>query len=348
MGTRTYSRRSASGERILTRLGRERASQDTAVFNPATLPITLQKLINYSHRYSDWSIENAERLPDAISKEYYDRFGLDITKQEDRHLMADLFGFFGPKYGSNDFTRVPLNLDDPDVQTFPLSIYYPRDTFGVDISRYINDDVLETSDGKGNYFDLIQIINNEQFVTPNAPAGFGYMQLARQLAAAREVVRRTGKAIEIFVYALNESEPGTDTKNIKGTIGALVWPKMGHNFEIPPILKNDLQDMGFTESQVQDTATLMLSQTSDGLTGYDAWDNLLSSPEYSDIGLRGKTRITPDDVRNNQLTLAERVTQAYGRRKGFLKSAQVETDAFTDEDNNTLREIWRELARERR
>jgi len=309
------------------------------VFNPSSLPIPLQKLLNYSYEQID---KVDIDLPSyAREREMVRELGLNWENAADRRLFADIIGFMGfgainRLIGGRD---VPIDPDNPDAGTFQTNSY--RD--------------VSTRNNK----DIIQIENGYQATSSNGPKGFGYMQLARQLAAAREIARRTGKTVQINVGALNDFD--VDDIDSEGNfaggygklkVGLLVWPKMGYQFSFNEFagidIKNDLKRMGFTEEQLKDTATLMLSRTPSGLTGYDAWDKVLSREQYSNVSLMGRTEITPNDVANNQITLAERVTQEYGRRKGFLKSAIMETDTFTIDDNNTLREIWRELAREQR
>jgi len=341
MGTRTYSRRSASGEQILTRLGRER--QANTVFNPSLLPTPLQKIYNHSHAQIDSVFEELMRtLTDLTSEEVrrdlvdkgiylYDAqdLGLDLRKQADRHLYADIMGYIGE----------PIRIDDSNR-------YYPIDPDNPDAGTHRTSAVRNVRVGDDK---VVEVKNVALWIDDNAPAGFGYMQFARQLAAVRELARR-GKTIQISMQAVNNFirvRKGYDATKLNGMIGALVWPKMGMEFYIPYRAQKDLEKLGFTKEQLKNTATLMFSQTPDGLSGYDAWDDLFRY-EYNSEQVYGKVTITPKDARSNTLTLPERVTQEYGKRKGFLKYDAIPMDSFTTEDNNTLREIWQELARERR
>lgn len=194
------------------------------------------------------------------------------------------------------------------------------ENLSVNIERHIKD-VTPTS---------ITIENYVQRKDSLSPAGFGYMQTARQLAAARELSRRTGKDVVIYTKALSYG---------RAWVGVHVWPKLGYIFPIPKVFKERLREMGFTPRQTRTTATLMLSRTSDGKTGYDAWDELMK-PQTGEIRLRGDTKIRFRDVQEGRLSLAERVTRSYGKRKGFVKSATPTNDEFTAEDNATLRDIW--------
>ena len=214
------------------------------------------------------------------------------------------------------------NRDDCQIYADLKSVFEPKK--GISMHRELG---IETGDGGF-------IINNHSFKTKKGttPDGTGYAMVARQLAAMQEIATRTGKKFTVRVQAVgvNESESTMS--------GALVWPKLGYEFgfnTLPSKVYDYLIDRGFDIGRMRSTADLMLSKNAAGESGFDVWRD--ACKQVSHMALYGTSTVTPDGT----LSIAQRVTKEYGKRKGFVKG-QSSGEMF---DDAVLRDVWESLSR---
>lgn len=222
--------------------------------------------------------------------------------------------------------QLGLDLNDKkDCQIYAdfISTFVPRN--GTDSRRYIN-----------HYPSYIEIENYSFSArTGVAPEGTGYAMVARQVAAAQEIAKRTGKMVKIRVEAVNN--PGI-------LDGVSVWPKLGYDFLIPDDGQRELiQQYGFTPDQVyQGTTHFMLQRNAAGQLGFDVWRGFAeNSLIMRNSSMHGETNVFPD----GRETPALHITREYGKRRGFVKSMRQPQDllggrGISNEDDAILRDIW--------
>ena len=305
MGTRTYSRRG-----VLTAAGRRRAGlgatntvipsaesiadwspyTDTSLYNPALLPGDVLAMVKGG---GDLVFEETKD-PDEYSlggekRVDMDLLGLDHNNRDDCQIYADIMGIFNPQKGA-----------------FAVRSIKVRQIVG---KTYIS-------------------VQNISFKTRDGrtPEGTGYAMVARQLAAMKELSKRTGATTEIFVAAVNGG----------GLTGASVWPKLGYEFQwddVPTAVLERLRTRGFRVTQYDTVSDFMIAQNANGQYGFDVWRE---ATEGIDFVIGGEVRIRPGDAP----TLAEQITREYGKRKGFVKG-QSSGEMF---DDAVLRDVWASMA----
>ena len=320
MGTRTWSRRG-----VLTAAGRRRAGLEVrnSTFSdifPGGIQVPtenkknpLDELYEQTAKvspYTDTSVYNPELLSGVLQEMikgggkqiFQDTNGDDLADEvnEVRELMKNL----------------NLNHENPnDCQIFAdlLGMFVPAKGTNSDRTVTVKNNVV--------------MIGNEFFGTTKlSPEGTGYAMVARQIAAAQEIAKRTGMNVEITVSA----------KNDYSLIGASVWPKLGYNFsmdEVPIEVKNNLAAMGFDTKKYSFISELMLDRNDKGVLGFDVWSPATINENFT---LHGKTTVTA-----TKSSLAEQITREYGKRKGFVKS-QASEAMFNDA---VLRDVWASLRR---
>lgn len=318
MGTRTWSRKgvlTAAGKRRQASLGVNTQTYESSLSDqPAWFP------------YDDDTYYDAALLPVEVQemiagggKRESDR--IDNLDESDYELRKNLYEGVGLDIDS---------LKDRQIMADLLSYFYPEN--GVESSRGLDIEFSNT----------IYLYNNIFGTEDETPDGVGYAMIARQLAAAKEVARRTGKEVQISVNAEN---------NIKNKVtGFSVWPKLGYDFEIPEsIQKKLIEDFGFKENQVdQGTAKFMLEFANRRYMGFDVWREATEDFVTRSYTPSGTTVVYPDDRESP----AMRITREYGRNKGFIKLERQPTDLFSggplsEEDDNALRQAWLTLAKKR-
>lgn len=361
MGTRTYSRRAVDGTRKPTLLGIRTGKfvgeveqppafnpnslsvyADKRIYNPDLLPAGVQAEIRKAYDWLDnlsemsWSFTNNRVITPMMES-----LGLDINNPVDRRIFADLNGFFGSttvtgsEFISNEYSSgydVSFTSDSVRRGTRRLRVF-PQ-TNKIFIENYLYS------------------------VEDDAPQGMGFSLIARQLAAAREIIRRTNFDVEIETEAVTDpsSTYAVMQTGSKVLIGTLVWPKMGYRGDLENMVMggknkgeivNLLRQRGFDGDALKFTDALMMSTSkTTGESGYDAWNELMKDTNVFS-SLRMSTAITSNDVRSGNLTLAEQVSQGYAKRKGFSKvmpHAQGDgTSWFTAQDDAILREVWQNI-----
>jgi hypothetical protein len=196
-----------------------------------------------------------------------------------------------------------------------MSIFVPEN--GVRATRYIRRST--------NGF----VLNNAIFKTDKVatPNGVGYAMVARQLAAAQEIANRTGKTFTVKVHAVGNNETESTMS------GCSVWPKLGYSFPmsgIPYPTQEYLRAKGFNISRMKSTADLMLSKNAAGESGFDVWRDAIRQARSPDM--YGTAVVKP----SGRMSIAQKVTREYGKRKGFVKSKASEA-MF---DDAVLRDVW--------
>lgn len=153
--------------------------------------------------------------------------------------------------------------------------------------------------------DTIHVINNSFYTADDAPSGLGYTMVARQVQAAQEVAKRTGKKVFISVAAAQGL----------GDNGMAVWPKLGYAFDILPNWQKILvQDYGFKSEDVENgTQNFMDKQNRDGVLGWDVWRDFVEKHVF--YGQRGETTVYPDGRETPELA----ITRKYGKLRGYNK-----------------------------
>jgi len=321
---------------------------DTTVFNPVAYSATLQTMLKEQYAdmnqvisigmeylksisgnsQDDWIINN---MPQVQTVKGMIALGLDPQVPSDRRLYTDLISgtsnFYSGKWNPSPEERKEMRKQDASVpDTGDVE-------FEVGFSRRIKVD---------NPTKVV--ISNVSFsASKTAPPGIGYMMIARQISAARQLAKKLGKPVEIETTAHN-SEQSQKTK--KGNTGFHVWPKLGYVFEIPETVKVELRRMGFTDKQMNNSATLMQSRNPQGQLGFDVWSKALVAEGDSKWAVNGRTVINPNASTPSP---AEQVTIAYGKRKGYLKMQQNKrqnNDVFlSSEDDAILRDVWASMGR---
>lgn len=266
---------------------------------------------------------------------YYNPALLPVEIQEmikgggERELARYETGYYFSKTGARQYYAAfgldPENPKDHQIWADLMSIFDPPN--GVDAERLI--DVDRGSINLENY----RIVTDDNIT----PEGTGYAMIARQVAAAQEIAKRTGKQVRIKTRAANGG----------GWSGFSVWPKLGYNFNIPRSVQTILENQyGFAPDQVyQGTAHFMLQRNAAGQLGFDVWRS--ATKNYADaMHNLGETFIYPD----GQETPATRITREYGKRKGFVKSLRQNTgllgaEGISAEDDAILRDIWMGMSR---
>lgn len=214
-------------------------------------------------------------------------------------------------YRESILQQFGFDLEDPkDCQIWAdlISEYFPKN--GVEANRNVSI----------NYDGEISVANTS-FSAQNSPEGTGYSMVARQVAAAQEMAKRTGRTVVIHVGAA-QSDPG-GTYN-----GVATWPKLGYNFDIPYEWQRELIDnYGFKLEDVQSgTQHFMDKRNNNGYQGWDVWRDLVESVEPQ--GLSGFTEIYPDGSE----TPAMRITREYGKRKGYNADEKPPRQIITHKD----------------
>jgi hypothetical protein len=184
------------------------------------------------------------------------------------------------------------------------------------------------------YNGIISIKNNSFTTTNETPDYVGFAMIARQITAAQEIARRTGKEVYITVQAAQGGK----------YVGFAVWPKLGYDFDIPEELQELLtsDDYGFTERQVsRGTAAFMSEWNSRGYDGYSVWREITRNLRLP-YNVSGETTVYPD----GRSTPALDVTREYARTTGFSKfAARQQRGVFGNgelnaEDDEILHSIW--------
>jgi hypothetical protein len=270
-------------------------------------PVAEVKKLSWSP-YTDLSIYNPALLPAAVQKTI--KAGGDFVFKNPSGDSAFEMG----KLGLN-----PKSRKDCQVYADFMSIFIPGDDLYVRRFLY---------DAKSNPIKL----DNDAFSTDKklTPDGTGFAMVARQLAAAQEIAKRTGKDVEIKTHAINYAD-GSYT-------GFSVWPKLGYNFPVPAFIQAQLKEMGFADKDTKQTVDLMTAKNKKGQTGFDVWRELTENRKLDGYG-------TTTVSASGTLSPAQKVTQEYGRRKGFVKSQQQPSDIFSGgqlsaDDDNALRQAW--------
>jgi hypothetical protein len=265
--------------------------------------------------YSDTTYFNAAMLPRSI--QYMIKGGGQMIYDE----------YIGQQYGKEE-SRIGLlrdyglDLENPkDCQIWAdfMSIFDPPN--GVSANRFPRVDESEIK------------MENYSFTAFESPEGTGYAMVARQLAAAQEIAKRTGKKVVITVTAVQ----GSDSN------GVATWPKLGYHFGIPYELQRELvRNYGFEEEYVVNgTSRFMDKRNKYGQLGWDVWRDLVEQ-NMSDGMLYGTTEVYPD----SRETPAMKITRLYGKRKSYNKTLRQAVDSLfsrqgpSAEDDAILRNIW--------
>jgi len=287
---------------VLTAAGRRRAGLEAT----NTIVPSAEATVDWSP-YTDTSLYNPALLPGDVQA---------MVKGGGERIFKDV----------ND-TDFP---DDDAINTMDMLGLDPKSR--ADCQIYA-DLMSEFDPAKGVVASRDMSIDRTSFVVYNGsfstrstltPDGVGYAMIARQLAAAKEIARRTGMSGEIKVNATNSSA-GTYT-------GASVWPKLGYEFQwddVPTAVLERIRKQGFQVTPYDTVSDFMIAQNANGQYGFDVWREATEGIVFS---MDGRTVIEP----NASETLAERVTREYGKRKGFVKSKAFEA-MF---DDAVLRDVW--------
>lgn len=270
---------------------------NTNYFNAAMLPPQLQKMIKGGGKkvYLDYKARSEQSA--RIEREKVLReVGLDLENPKDCQIYADLMSIFKP-------------------------------VKGVDTRRYIYPAATR------NDPTSIIGIGNSYFRASGSPEGTGYAMVARQVAAAQEVARRTGNKVVISVGAAQG----------RSYNGVATWPKLGYEFDIPWSWRQSLvYRFGFKPEDVdKGTSHFMDKRNNQGQQGWDVWRRLVEMMGASS-GLYGKAEIYPD----GRVTPALHITREYGKRKGYNKALRQPMDSLfseqgpSAEDDATLKAIW--------
>lgn len=179
------------------------------------------------------------------------------------------------------------------------------------------------------------VMENYSFEANESPEGTGYSMVARQVAAAQEIAKRTGKKVIITVSAVQGEEYN----------GAATWPKLGYHFGIPYEWQRELvRNYGFEEEYVVNgTSRFMDKRNRYGQLGWDVWRDLVESMPWAE--LQGTTEVFPDGRESD----AMKITRLYGKRKGYNKALRQPVDSLfspqgpSAEDDATLKQIWMEM-----
>jgi len=261
--------------------------------------------------YADTSVYNPALLPGDV-QQMIKGGGDDVFNNND--------------FGSRD-AMAALGLDkknrgDCQIYADLMSSFVPSK--GVRALRSVGRDRTN-----GGFYISNAIFKTNKLLTPN---GTGYAMVARQIAAAQEIANRTGKTFTVIVHAVgnNESEDSMS--------GCSVWPKLGYEFPmsgVPSKTRAYLQQNGFNINQMETTADLMLSKNAAGQSGFDVWRDAIRQAGSPDM--YGQAVVKP----NGPLSMSQKVTQGYGKRKGFVKSKAFEA-MF---DDAVLRDVWMSMSK---
>ena len=322
MGTRTWSRRG-----VLTAAGRRRSGLEAIdiLGNTITLPVTAERPSPAQNTswspYTDTTLYNPALLPAPVQEMIKGGGAKVFQEVNDRQLVDTIMRISSYQSEMNLLGLDQSNPIDCQLYADLVSIVDPENGVGWD--RWIR---LDRTDFGVPY---IKVINELFMTTPDkTPEGTGYAMVARQIAAAKEIARRTNTQVIIDVNAVNS--------NLEGLTGASVWPKIGYDFlvkDVPIEVMNKIRQKGFTKDYYN-VSEIMLSRLPDGTMGFDVWRE---ATEGVNFYLHGTTIIKP----NGNPTLSEQVTREYGKRKGFVKS-QASEAMF---DDAVLRDVWASLSR---
>lgn len=335
----------SANENIFREKSKLNVYSENDLYNPDLLPANVQSTYNdASKELKKYFDEDSQRAyKDSLIKAINTEFKLNLNDEKDMQVFADVMRVF--------------NFDEkPHVSSSNSGVYVN--------GSYKNSIHNSTSISINPY--NIKIINNS-FSTDKekTPNGVAYAMITRQLAAAKEIAKRTNKPVVIEVHAVNSFN----------LVGLQVWPKLGYNFLIETKLptsgdgwnggtehymktaiKNKYKDIVSDDEmkKIKSTATLMLNgipttqKDRKGkqivLNGYDVWNEV--SKEAKGQQLVGFTEISP---KLNVQSRAEQVTRQYGRKKGFVKSLSPSKDFSFDKEpmsaseDNVFRNIWRNL-----
>ena len=346
MGTRTYSRRG-----VLTAAGRRRAGLEAIdIFGnripdrgtvpvparpaavqpqpvaPAPEPVPTATRRTRTPRVAPQATPQATPWSPYQNKEVYDpaqlsgvlqkmiKGGGDYVFEQAKNVnrVREEMSFLGLNF---------KNRDDCQIYADLKSVFEPNK--GISMHRELG---IESDNGF--------IINNFSFKTNKntTPDGTGYAMVARQLAAMQEISTRTGKRFTAKIQAVGVNETESTMS------GAAVWPKLGYEFglnTLPSKVYTYLEKKGFNVNQMQTTADLMLSKNAAGESGFDVWRD--ACKKVSHMALYGSSTVTP----NGPLSMSQKVTQGYGKRKGFVKSKAFEA-MF---DDAVLRDVWMSMSK---
>lgn len=318
----------------------ERLVRDTTFFDVNNLSAPVQDLIKRSYDEIDrWYSSGSGAFVGELDRRRWQRAademrkcGLDPDNQDDRHVYADLVSVF-PRYSEWNPSKSERQELARTSKARTFNAYIPPSGpvgYQVGATRFVELNPNPNADIG------IEITNGAFMTSDTTPPGVGYAMVARQIAAARIVSDRIGRSVLIRVNAVNSKQLN----------GYYTWPKMGYVFPITSELRERLRQRGFTDEQTENSATLMMSTSAKGESGFDAWPKVVGSKSSGN----GMTIITPKSARSTNpedFGLAEQVLRAYGKRKGFVKRAMqsMKNDTFlTAEDNDILRDVWRSMA----
>jgi hypothetical protein len=279
---------------------------------PVTPPEPVLQKLPWSP-YTDLSIYNPALLPAVVRNRIKSGGDFIFNKLNNSPVTNHVL--------VNEMFQLGLNPESrADCQIFAdlRSVFRPDDDLEVKRRIFFNESPIR--------------IENDLFKTNKVktPAGTGFAMVARQLAAAQEIAKRTGKDVNIKVHAVSW-ESGVYT-------GFSVWPKLGYNFPVPNSIQQKLKEMGFAAKDIKETTTLMMAKNAKGQTGFDVWRGLT---EGKSLDGYGNTVVSAQGY----LSPAQEVTKEYGKRSGFVKSATQPSDIFSGgqlsaSDDDALRQAW--------
>jgi citrate lyase gamma subunit len=308
-------------------------------------PIYREELFSEdAKRYSQKAAEVTKRLIDKSGGKFDSiatELSLNLDNPQDIEILSDLLGvFIDPTDNPISQTNMSVNLSDANENiSYAADIKNGIDETVITSSRYISYDAND---------DSIEIGNNI-FKQKNL-SGIGYAMRVRQVAAAMEVARRTGRKVRISTYAVSN---GVDY------FGFHVWPKLGYDFRIPSEIQTIISDLGFYQTS---TNELMLSDEKaesesgqysqfDGMTPLQFWAELVDRAG-GDFGENGYITIEPDSQEEQLLAIEAQVLQKYTNalarkqqktQKSYSKSTYnkyLETIGFSADELDMFDEAW--------
>ncbi len=293
---------------------------DRTLINPALLPSianagrVLQKLA--------MSDSNFASAPFALKM-----LGLNPDNADDWQLFADLTSL----YVSDDEELTNSNVIASSDGTCYIN-YAPKTPIAgkkIESSRNIRID----SQAKKVNVDNISFFSKGESQT----RGIGHSMITRQVAAAQEIAKRLGYAVNIRTEARSDTNQGTSGSYN----GYHTWPKLGYRFKIPYAVSAKLKsEYGFTAEELKDTATFFLSQKLiNGKTPAEAWSDIINSFENEQFFEIGKWIVSdPDEPGlkilqqyNDKVRTEKNKSTSYGDEFGFSENdLAIYTDAWNE------------------